>query len=477
MSMTASEILQAENLYKKETSLKYMLTLAAPMIVTNISFTLMQFVDRYMVSRLGTDALAAVLPAGVVSFIPAGFAIGVMTSVNTFVSQSLGKGDKKGCSNYCWQAIYMGLIYFVFTTSIMWPAAPHIFKAMGYSEGIVAMEVTYLRIMLLAQMSAVFIWSCSNFFMGVHKPIITMYAALCAQTINVAANYVLIFGKFGFPELGFKGAAWGTLIGVSVGAAIRLAAFLSNKINSEFQSRNSMKINFSKMRDMLKVGFPAGLGLMINVAAWGMIVLWLVAGFGKAAQAATSAAFSCINLSVMPVVGISVALTAAVGKSIGQNRKDIAVKQTSVCLRVAMVYMGLMGLCFFLFRNQLMAFWSSDDKVVAAGVNILVCVAIFQIFDAAVIIYNGSLRGAGDTVWLAMISAFCSIAILGFGGLVMVKFFPQLGPIGPWIAATGNVIIAGLANRWRFKSKRWMNIDLFKRRPVRLPVEIETIID
>ena len=93
-----------------ETSLGYMLRLAAPMIVTNISFTVMQFVDRFMVSRLGTDALAAVLPAGIVSFIPCSFAIGVYTSINTFVSQSMGKGNLKDCSAYCWQGIYMGII-------------------------------------------------------------------------------------------------------------------------------------------------------------------------------------------------------------------------------------------------------------------------------------------------------------------------------------------------------------------------------
>src|SRR4030042_3325815 len=90
------------------TSLKYMLRLAAPMIVTTLSFTIMQFVDRLMVSRLGTDALAAILPAGFVSFLPSGFAMGAMASLNTFVSQSLGSGDKKACSSYFWQVIWRG---------------------------------------------------------------------------------------------------------------------------------------------------------------------------------------------------------------------------------------------------------------------------------------------------------------------------------------------------------------------------------
>ena len=97
-----------------ETSLGYMLRLAAPTVMTTISFTIMQFVDRIMVSRLGTDALAAILPAGVVSFLPTSFAAGALTSLNTFVSQSLGKGDREGCSNYFWQMIYVGMAYFLF---------------------------------------------------------------------------------------------------------------------------------------------------------------------------------------------------------------------------------------------------------------------------------------------------------------------------------------------------------------------------
>ena len=92
--MTDKSTLLPQTLPRDETSLKYMLKLAAPMVVAHISFTIMQFVDRFMVSRLGTEELAAILPAGYVAFLPAAFAIGVMTSVNTFVSQSLGRGDK-----------------------------------------------------------------------------------------------------------------------------------------------------------------------------------------------------------------------------------------------------------------------------------------------------------------------------------------------------------------------------------------------
>ena len=430
----------------------------------------MQFVDRYMVSRLGTEALAAILPAGLVSFLPSGFAIGAMASLNTFVSQSLGRGDKKNCSNYFWQAIYMGLAYFLAVVAIMWPAAPWIFEMMGQPPPVAEMEVIYFRIMLYAHVLAVINWAGSQFFMGIHRPIITMCASLCGQVVNIAANYVLIFGRFGFPELGIRGAGWGTFIGIAVAAVINMAVFLSSTMNMAFKTRRTANIDFSKMYDLLKVGLPAGFGLMVNVAFWGMILFGLVGRFGTEALAATSAALSYTSISVMPVVGIGTALSAAVGKTIGAGRKKVATKQTSACLRVALVYMGLVGVCFFVFRNALMEFWSADDEVIKVGVNILICAAVYQVFHAARIIYGGALRGAGDTVWLAIVSAVGAALILGLGGLLLLS----LGYIGPWIAATFSIIVVGLANRWRFKSNRWMNIDLFKRRAVGVPAEVET---
>jgi MATE family multidrug resistance protein len=225
------------------------------------------------------------------------------------------------------------------------------------------------------------------------------------------------------------------------------------------------------MYDLLKVGLPAGLGLMINVAFWGVILFGLVSKFGTEAIAATSAVLSYTSLSIMPVVGMSTALTAAVGKTIGQGEKKTAVKQTRVCLKVAIIYMVIVGICFFVFRDALMAFWSSDEKVVEVGVKILILAAFYQAFHAARSIYSGALRGAGDTVWLAFVSTVGAILILGLGGWLIARFIPSIGALGPWSAATVSIITVGLANRWRFKSKKWMNIDLFKRRGLSVPIQ------
>jgi Na+-driven multidrug efflux pump len=152
-------------------------------------------------------------------------------------------------------------------------------------------------------------------------------------------------------------------------------------------------------------------------------------------------------------------------------------KQSRVCLKVALIYMVLVAVCFLVFRKYLMSFLSIDKKVVEVGSRILICAAIYQTFHATRTIYGGALQGAGDTVWLAMVSAVGAVLILGLGGWLVAMFFPIFGALGPWSAATVSIIAVGLANRWRFKSKRWMRIDLFKRRPVSVPVETGVVVE
>ncbi len=359
----------------------------------------------------------------------------------------------------------------------MWPAAPLLFKMMGQPAGVAEMEVIYFRIMLYVLVVAVFSWSSNQFFMGIHRPIIIMCSSLCGQAVNIIANYALIFGKFGFPSLGIAGAAWGTLIGITVTGSINVVVLLSGPVNSRFKSRQTLHLDVRKMRDLLKVGLPAGVGLMVNVAFWGVLLFALVGRFGTEALAATSAVLAYTNLSALPVVGMATALTAVVGKAIGGGRKELAVRQTKVCLIIGLVYMGLIGLCFLLLRNDLMVFWSQDPKVIRIGSKILVCAALYQVFHAARIIYGGALQGAGDTIWLALVSGIGAIGVLGIGGTLVVWLLPELGTVGPWVMATLSIVVVGLANRWRFQSRQWMKIDLFKHRPQPMPLPVEPSAD
>ena len=443
-------------------SLRRMTALAMPMIVTQLSLTIMQLVDRAMVSKLGTDALAAILPAGMVSFVPCSFALGAAVGINTYVSQSLGKRNYKDCASYCWQGIFMGLAYAAVVVAILWPMAPGIFKAMSHDPQVIGMEVSYLRVILYSQGFMMIIWAGTQFFMGIHRPKVNMYSAIAAHVVNIFCNWLLIFGNLGFPKLGIEGAAWGTFIGTGVGASIRMAVFLTGWINSQYGGREMMRVSFEKMRHLLRVGFPTGFGMLVNSSLVGIYLIWLVGLSGRAGQAATTVIWTCLQVSSMPIIGISTALTASVGKAIGKGKKDLVIEQTKFCSKIGVIYMSFMGLVFLIFRGPIMRLWSQDADVIYNGTNIFICAAIFQVFYAANIVYNGALRGAGDTKWLAIVGATSAVLVMVCGGWSLVQFAPGLGALGPWIAGTVHIMVTGVAYRWRFKSNKWRRIDIFK---------------
>ena len=446
-----------------EASLGFMLKVGGPIIISTISYTLMQFVDRLMVAAYSAEALAAILPATMVGFVSSSFLLGVLTTVNAYISQSFGRRAYRDCAHYCWQAMYLGLLLTVLTTAILWPTAPALFHFIKQPQAIVPLEVTYLRITLLGQFVVASIWATNQFFLGIHRTYVCMVTAMISQVANIVCNYALIFGKWGLPEMGIAGAAWGTVIGAVVNAVIRWFFFFGPGLNRTFETRNSWSLDLHKVRDLLKVGAPAGFAFTVNTAVIGVILFMLIGTFGTDALAATSAVYSCMTLSFMPVIGMSTALTSAVGKSIGRARKDQAEHQTRLCLRLSVLYMGGVGILFFLFRGSIIHIWQLNDTASALGTRLLICAAVFQVFDAAVLIYNGALWGAGDTVWQGIITTLGAFLVLGLGGWAIVTWLPQWGAMGPWIAYTCHVVTVGLANRWRFKSNRWRQIDLFKR--------------
>lgn len=446
----------------QEASLWYVLKVAFPMIITFMSFTLMQFLDRYMVSFLGTDALAAILPAGVVSFLFASAALGIIKTLSTFVSQSLGKGNKQSCSNYCWHSIYIGVGYFLMVIAVMWPAAPKIFELMGHESEVAALEVVYFRIMLFSHLFAMFIWAPANFFIGIHRTKILLGAAIFGHWLNATFNYLLIFGKFGFPEMGFEGAAWGTFIGIVAEACVVMGAFMLGPTGREFKSMGSMLPDMIKVKQLLRVGVPASIGFIINISLFNLVLLALISRFGKASLAATNLVLTTVNMTIMPLVGVSNALTATVGKAIGARRLDVGIKQTKITLKAVFWYVSFMSAVFIFFKEPLVSIWSNDPAVLAVGENIFVLAAIFIFFNSMLLIITGSLRGAGDTVWLACMSGVGCFLILGAGGVAIIEYFPNLEASGPWLAAILYVFFVTGANIWRFKSRGWASIDIFK---------------
>ncbi len=463
--------------------------LSWPASLTMLNSTIIRFVDGLMVSWVGIAPFSAQFLAGLWCFVPESFAVGTLTVVNTYVSQNYGAGNLRKTSRYAWGGILIAIGFAALIGPLAIVAKPIFsqFQKPGDPHGaeIFALQVMYFRYMVLSVTLTISIRPLEQFFFGVHRPRIVLLASIVANAFNVLANYTLIFGKFGFPAMGLEGAAIGSIAAWALQLALLLGIFLSGPMHRKFHTRFVTTVRWKHCKELLKLGFPAGVQLCNDIFCWSVFLAVLVSRkFGTEHLMASTIAMRYMGLSFMPTVGIGIATTTLVGKNIGAGRGDLARRRMHASLIVAMAYMGLCGLGFWIFRYPMVSFFvrvlpsreldpqqvqQITARIIDIGTTVLICAAIFQLFDAVGIVYIGALRGAGDTRWPMFVTMVLSWGIIVGGGSVVVNAFPQLKSIGPWIAGSIYVAAMGTAMAWRFESGKWENIQLLTR-PRIIPV-------
>lgn len=471
-----------------------MLVIAAPTVVTMTSYTVMQFVDALMVSRIEGDGpyVAAQGNGGIMAWLAISFALGVIGMVNTFVSQNLGAEKLDRCASYAWAGLWISGGWSL-VLGLLIPLAPVIYGQMGHPEELLRLETQYAQIMLSGMLLTLAARSLANFFFGMHRPSVVMIAALSGNVVNVMANALLIYGpdgppafvpfhaeigafadSLGIPALGVAGAAVGTVIGSAVELVIPLALFLGPKLNRELGTRRAWRCGLKPIRDLLRLGWPGGLMFANEMICWSYLMSVLLVRGGEAVgddpalhNTAGWIGLRYMHLSFMPAVGLSIAVSAIVGKCMGMRRPDLAAQRAWLGLGIAVVYMGVCAAAFVLFRDEMIRVFVDSDMpeeqatlLIGIGAKVMIAAAVFQVFDAVAIVISGALRGAGDTVWPGVVTVISSWICIVAGGHALLHFAPQLGSIGPWIAAAAYIVVLGVLLLARFLAGKWRSIDL-----------------
>jgi len=466
------------------------LRVAVPAVVTMTSYTVMQFVDKLIVKEIGPDELAAVGNGGIAAFIPGAMMMGLLGVINTFVSQNLGAGRPQRGSAYAWNGLYLSVLSWIVVFIPFAIFLPHVFLAQqaifnlqAPSEAVSAMQNQYGGILLLGMIFTLCSRSLGHFFYGIHKPAVVMYLAIAANGVNVLLCNYLVLGRVGVPGLeyqssyegmGVLGAALSTVAGGVVELLIPLALFLSPKTDAAYHTRRAWRYSSAHIRDILRIGWPAGLMGANELLCWFVFMTGFVAHFDKPGEPAVNNAAGWItlqymHLSFMPAVGISIALTAVVGKYIGAKRIDIAVKRAWLGLWMTVAYMSLCAAVFVIFRHWLVGLFTGSEydpetaaRIVEIGSTLLILAAMFQLFDAIAISLSGVLRGAGDTVWPGVVTVILSWSIIVGGGWYFVAFHEDLGSLGPWIAAAAYIIALSIAFFVRFLGGKWKHMKILR---------------
>jgi MATE family multidrug resistance protein len=457
-------------------------SIAWPTVLTMTSYTVMQFVDSLMVGQVGALEVAAQGNGGIWVFTPIAIAMGFLTVVNTYVAQNLGAGKPENGPKYAWAALWISLVVWLLLLLPMALGLRGLFEVIHGDAGpesarLIALETEYGRILMLGALFTLGGRGMHHFFFGLHRPKVVTLSAVIGNGVNILANYVLIFGEDGLPQLGLpgvpgipamglRGAAIGTVLGSFVELAIPFAVFLG-PLDKELHTRRAWRPRLKPMRDLYRIGWPGALQFGNEIICWALFMTVLVGTFGPDHMTAAWIVLKYMHLSFMPAVGFSVAVTSLVGKYIGAGDPDVGVARARLGLVMSVGYMTACALLFYAFRAPLVAAFVGEtvdaaraEHIIDVGSKLMICAALFQTVDAFGIVYTGALRGAGDTVWPGVVTVIYSWVFIIGAGYLLVLVRPEWESVGPWIAAAVYIVIFGVTMAWRFESGRWRSIKL-----------------
>jgi len=434
-----------------------LLVIALPMVASHACETTMMFVDRLFLSRLGPQYMSAAMGGGLTCFMFMTFFMGLIGYSNALVAQNLGAGRRDRCAVAASQAFIVAILAYPVVLACM-PLGEMMFRASDIAPEQLGPQLKYFRILILGAGLGLMRNAASAYFSGIGRTRPVMVSAAVAMVVNIFANYVLIFGKLGFPALGMAGAAIGTLSG-SLAALAALVAFYLGRANRDaYGVIGSLRFDGELMRKLWRFGSPSGAEFLLNMLAFTLVVLSFHS-YGVTVAAAMTIAFNWDMVSFIPLIGVGIGVTSLVGRYMGAGKPDVAHRVTMSGIKLAALYSVVGFTAFCLMPEQLVSVFRPSEggeafvDVIPLAVFMVRLVAVYVFADAVANVFGSALRGAGDTFWTMVISVSGHWA-LAAGAMVLIRVV-RVGPRAAWGTIVVLVIGLGLAFYARYRSGRW----------------------
>ncbi|WP_179335319.1 MATE family efflux transporter [Winogradskyella costae] len=441
--------------YTKE--FRYNLKLASPVMLGMLGHTFVSFIDNIMVGQLGATELAAVSLGNSFIFIAMSIGIGFSTAITPLVAEADTEGDfEKGKSMFkhgLFLCTVLGLVLF----GILLFAKPLMY-IMDQPEEVVDLAIPYLDLVAFSLVPLIIFQAFKQFSDGLSLTKYPMYATIVANLLNVAINYVLIFGKFGFPEMGIVGAAVGTLVSRFVMVAY-LWWLLAKREKSKAYVTNIKFFELSKepMRKLSNLGLPSAMQMFFEVGIF-TAAIWLSGTLGANAQAANQIALNLSSMTFMVATGLSVAAMVRVGNQKGLKDFAALKRIAESIFFVGFIFAVIFALLFVAFHQLLPDLYVDLDdpenaidtaEVVSIAATLLLAAAVFQISDSLQVIALGALRGLQD-VKMPTIITFVSYWVIGFPISYYLGKAEAYGSLGIWIGLIAGLTVAAILLFIRF---------------------------
>ncbi len=431
--------------------------LAYPVVVTMASTSLMGVTDTLFMGHVGTPEQGAVGLGAVLSWAVMSFFNGTITSTNTFVAQFYGAEKYRDIGRVLWQALYFAL----FSALVVWSLAlPNTFlgvRAIGASDEVADFAVHYIDIRLSGSVFLFINFCVIGFFRGTGDTRTPMKIALFANALNIGLTYLLVFGKLGFPIMGVRGAALGTVISQAVACGIFIMLVMGKR-QRRFDTRRYHGIDWPLLRRWLRVGLPTGVWWVLQMGGFTVFTVF-VSTLGNDILAGHQIVRQVMHLSFLPGTALAITATVLVGQYIGAKDIPSAARSARTSIKIGLLIMGSMGGMFMIFRHFIAALFSPDPAVQQVASNLFFFVAVFQTVDAIGTVSSGAIRGAGDTRWPMVVSLVMSWLFFVPSVLILGNLL-EMGIYGAWTGATLHICILGALMFGRFRGGKWKKMKI-----------------
>jgi len=425
------------------------LHLAFPIVLSQIGQVMVSLIDNMMVGHVGTTELAAASFANSVFMIGMIFGMGITFGMTPLVGNAFGDNDHKTTIVWLKNGLFSHLSAAAVLTLLMF-AVYLLLPFMGQPPEVLELAQPYFILLNISYLPFILFFSFKQFFEGIGNTKIAMQITLTANVVNILLNYVLIFGKLGFPELGLNGAGIGTLVSRII-MPIMFAFYIARKsrFREYFLLAHAEKLSKERIVRLFKIGIPIAFQLIVEVTAFGIGAV-MMGWLGETSLAAHQVALGLASFTYMIAVGISQANTIRVSHQIGLKDYHSMKMATMASTHLVLVFMSLMALIFVGGKNLLPYLFTTDVSVVRIAAGLLIVAAVFQLFDGLQVIMQSTLRGMAD-VTVPMFIAFIAYLLIGIPTSYVFAFVLKVGPQGIWFGYLVGLGTAGILFYLRFK--------------------------
>ena len=398
-----------------------------------------QLVDNAMVGHVGTAELAAASFANSIYILIMLFGLGIFLGITPLISRARGANDDVRVAALLKDGFALSGLLLAAVTAMAWSLS-WLMPYMGQTNEVLRLSIPYYRILVISTIPFLLFVLLKQIGEGLSNTVMAMAATITANLINVGLNYVLIFGKLGFPKLGLMGAGYATLIARTAMPLLLYAGFMRLKsIKHYFSLMREARATRQGIQSIFNVGLPISTQLILEVLAFSFSAV-MMGWLGSVPLASHQVAMGLASFTFMIANGVAMATTIRVSFQLGTRDFESLARVCYSSIHLVLAYMGMCGLGFLLLRHTLPYIFTSDTRVIDQTASLLMIAAIFQLFDGLQTVCLGILRGFEDVKAPMFFSGF-SYIFVGVSVSFLCAFTLGMGAEGIWYG-----FVAGLAS-------------------------------